>query len=119
LAPSSVSYQSHRITTVHSDPPDGEGEEEEDYLSDDSLQLKSHRPPPPRRPAPSIDNSTVISALTNDTTLQSFDPSTENTSGSGSGSIKIKKKKRKVWKMEPIPIRPYAQLPASNGGSVR
>jgi hypothetical protein len=113
---SKISPSSLIPPSPHVHPPVSHQRSEDDideYLSDDSLQKPTHRGHGGSHgPSPSIDNSTVISALTNDTTLQSFDPRAD------SDPNKIKKKKRKVWKMEPIPIRPYAQVPA-NGGSVR
>ena len=47
------------------------------------------------------ENSTIISALTNDTSLDN------EGINNGSNLNDKKKKKRKVWKMEPIPVRPY------------
>lgn len=113
-------------------------DELDEYLSDDSLQ-PSNRSAHPSRPSgqhqhteslsdylippshhsqlPSssfVDNSTVVSALTTDTNLQSF-PSRDGSDGNGQ-EPKTKKKKRKVWKMEPIPIRPYIQVPATGNG---
>jgi hypothetical protein len=65
---------------------------------------------PPSSCSSFADNATVVSALTTDTNLQSF-PSQD-----GGDEMKTKKKKRKVWKMEPIPIRPYVQVPAASNG---
>lgn len=75
-----------------------------DYLIPSSLPPHSH-------PAV-IDNSTVVSALTNDTNLHSF----TNENSNQINENKIKKKKKKVWKMEPIPVRPYVQVPSNGNG---
>ena len=132
---------SHRQPPKRSETAD----ELDEYLSDDSLQqnqppnrsahpsststnfpgrhqhtesLSDYLIPPSHHsqlPASSfIDNSTVVSALTTDTNLQSF-PSLDGSEGNGQ-EPKTKKKKRKVWKMEPIPIRPYVQVPATGNG---
>jgi hypothetical protein len=130
------------ISNSQQQPQRSETAEELDgYLSDDSLQGNQptrpsahpsyapssrkftgrHQPTeslsdyliaPSHPPSPFIDNSTVVSALTTDTNLQSF----ASQDGSDGNEPKTKKKKRKVWKMEPIPIRPYVQVPVTGNG---
>jgi hypothetical protein len=90
-------------------------------MSDDSLtQVKNNhsKKKPIAVPASKSiydpeENGTVISALTNDTHLQSFVTESERNE---EDEKKKKKKKRKVWKMEPIPVKPYVQVPANEEG---
>lgn len=62
----------------------------------------------------SADNMTCVSALTMDTEAGSFETGGSLVAESNSTNKKRRKKKREVWKMQPIPVKPYVPVPESS-----
>ena len=85
---------------------------EDDALSDDSLQnIEPRQLIQPDLHAPIChseaphepDNISYVSALTIDST-------NSNSVSKDTPTKKVRKKKKEVWKMKPIPVRPYIHV---------
>lgn len=105
----SIIIQEPKHSPVNTSINDHNDDDDDDWLSDDSLQkdkgffVERYS-----------DNVSLISELTGDSARLPHSP--KSNFNSNKSFKRSRKKKKNVWKMDPIPIRPFVHLPTN--GSV-